>query len=176
MPVVRRTGASAFGKKMKLDLERFKARVTKTHQNLAKMIIRDLIVNSPQWSGELAMHWGIEFAGKSAPQAGTVDNPGWAARESVLPALFSPFQMGMEPAVSVAIAREFRKVPSITYKDTLVFINRMPYAQDVENGVGPNGRPIRVENQLSSYGGVAMVGYIDMKYSKLKGYKGAIAK
>ena len=82
--------------------------------------------------------------------------------------------MGSDPAVSMTVARELQKIKEIRYNSIVKFVNRMPYAEEVERGVGPSRKPIRDVNRLASYGGVAMIGYLDMKYSAKRMIKKSI--
>lgn len=160
--------------KMRKDIEKVKGTVTATHQNLVKTMFLDLVAHTPQWSGELAMHWGIEVHGSKSPAPYSIKNPAWEAREAANRLDPQPFQMGSDPAVSMTVARELQKIKEIRYNSIVKFVNRMPYAEEVERGVGPFGKPIRDVNRLASYGGVAMVGYLDMKYSAKRMIKKSI--
>ncbi len=174
--MIEKRGSRELIARMKKDIEKLKGSITRTHQNLVKTMFIDLVSKTPQWSGELALHWGIEVHGKKAPGAYSVKNPAWQQRERRIPQLQEPFQMGAEPAVTMTIARELPKIAEIRYNSIVKFVNNMPYAEAVESGEGPNGRPIRPENRLATYGGVAMVQYLDTKYGKLGQLKKAIVK
>lgn len=158
--------------RMRKDLDKVKLGVTKAHQNLVKAMFRDLVATTPQWSGELAMHWGIEVHGAKAPPAYSLHSA-YNAKSYTDRLAAIPYQMGSEPAVSATIARELVKIDQIRYNSIVKFVNNMPYAEDVQRGEGPNGKPIREENRLAAYGGVAMISYIDMKYKSLRTAKKA---
>lgn len=145
--------------------KKIRDQVTVTHQNLVKMMFRDLVAHTPQWSGELALHWGIEFHGYKAPPAYTVRNPAYDRIEKDVPYTEEPFRMGAEPAVTMTIARELQKVSQIRYNSIVTFTNRMPYAEDVEMGRTSTGRALRDVNRLGGYAGAAMIGYLKVKYS-----------
>jgi hypothetical protein len=75
--------------------------------------------------------------------------------------------------VSLALDRELDQLQYIRWNTKVSFVNRTPYASQVEEGLGPLdefGRQtyIREVNKLASYGGVAMLGYVEMKYSNLR--------
>lgn len=161
---------------MRKDLVGVKGQLTKTHQNLVRMMFRDLVVHTPQWSGELALHWTIEFHGYTAIPAYSLQNSAFNRRNTDRYGPIDPMRMGMEPAVSLVLSREFRKLQDIRYNSIVKFTNKMPYASNVENNEGPEGREIREVNRLASYGGVAMIGYIDSKYKNLRQIKKAIPK
>lgn len=166
-------GLRELAARIRKDLDKFQIGVTAGYRQVVKTMFTDLVAHTPQWSGELAMHWGIEVHGKKAPGAYTVQNPAWTRQSKALPQLVEPFQMGSEPAVSMTISRELRKIDEIRFNSIVKFVNNMPYAEAVERGEGPKGKPIRDVNQLASYGGVAMVQYLDAKYGKLKALRGA---
>lgn len=159
---------------MKKDVAKMKRGVQESHQKLVKAMFMDLVAHTPQWSGTLAMHWGIEVHGAKAPAAYTVHNPAWEKYDKGLPQLQQPFQMGAEPAVTITVARELQKIQQIKYNSKVKFVNNMPYAEAVERGQGPGKTVIRDVNRLASFGGVAMVQYLEMKYSNKQNIKRAI--
>lgn len=170
------TGSREMIAKLRKDLDKVKGSVTRTHQKLVFMMLRDVVATTPQWSGALAMHWGLEFHGMQAPSPYSMKNPGWAAQEQKIPQLQEPYKMGDDPAVTASLAKELAKVPLIRYNSIVKIVNRQPYAEAVSRGQGPGGKLIRDENKLASFGGVAMIAYIDAKYSSQKQWKKAITK
>lgn len=174
--MIKVTGSRELIGRMRKDLAKMKGNLTRSHQRLVMMMFRDLVAHTPQWSGDLAMHWGIEFHSNKAPGPYSVKNPGWARQEQKIPQLQEPFQMGQDPAVSIALAREFAKIPEIRYNSIVKFVNRQPYAEEVQRGVGPNGKPIRDVNRVASFGGVAMIAYIEAKYDNQRELKKALVK
>lgn len=151
------------------DIKEMKMSITKSHQKLVLTMFHDLVRHTPQWSGELALHWGIEVHGKKAPAMGSVRNRGWEQKSRQDFSKLVPYQMGDDPAVRTTVMRELPKISEIRYNSIVKFVNNMPYAEDVARGVGPEGRPIREVNKLAAYGGVAMINYLDMKYSRHNG-------
>lgn len=172
--MIDRKGSREMIASMRKDIEKLKGTVTASHQNLIREMFIDLVKHTPQWSGELALHWGIEFHGKTSPAPYSVQNPGWVRKEQRLKHKWmtpNPYKRGADPAVSITLERELAKIKDIRYNSIVRLVNRMPYAEEVERGVGPFGKPIRDVNRLASYGGVAMIGYIDTKYRKVKTLK-----
>jgi hypothetical protein len=164
-------GSQEFIKKLNREKMRIEHSVAETHRRIIKHIFTDLVTLTPQWSGNLASNWYIEFTGvKGAyrPVQGYV--PPW---EFDTTQSDPPFSRGMDPAVDVTLDRELAKLGKIRYNTKVTLKNYAPYAEDVEMGIGPpdefgNPRDIREVNILRSYGGVAMKGYIEMKYSNLR--------
>ena len=165
------TGTRELAQRLRKDIDKVKGSITKTHQNLVKMMFRDLVAHTPQWSGDLASHWAIEFHGKTAPAPFT-QGMGKVVKE--------PYKMGSEPTVSMTVARELAKIPEIRYNSIVSFVNKMPYAEMVQAGVGPYNpnigdyREIRDENKL--FGKVAMVAFIDAKYKNKRELNKSISK
>ena len=60
-------GTRELAQRVRKDIDRIKGSIAGTHQNLVRRMFRDLVAHTPQWSGELASHWAIEFLGKTAP-------------------------------------------------------------------------------------------------------------
>lgn len=176
MPKIELSGTRNLVQLMRKDITRLKGGVQKTHQNLVRNMLRDVVVNTPQWTGELAMHWGLEFHGGTAPsfttQFSSVSKNPWAAYKDG----WRPYMKGMEPAVSYALARENVKIADIKYNSKVSIVNKMPYASEVEEGRGPRGRGIRVVNQNAGYGKGMMIGYLQAKYSNRSEIRKAIAK
>lgn len=150
------TGKQTFKAKLKKAVPAIEANINSVHREVVRRIFTDLVLHSPQWSGNLALNWYIGSGGYR-PIAE------YSSYGSV-----EPYSMGSDPAVSMVLARETRKITALSYKQPVSIFNAAPYAAEVEAGQGPNGRPIREINKLEAYGGVAMVGYADMKYNQLK--------
>ncbi len=164
-------GSQEFIRRLKKERVNIERKVAETHRRVIKHIFEDLVRVTPQYSGNLVSNWYIEFTGNKASYR---QIPGY-----VEPHLFDftpdaqKYQMGMDPMVSTTIEREIAKLPKIRYNTKVTIVNKAPYAEDVEHAIGPddefgNPRPIREENILEAYGGVAMKGYIEMKYSNLR--------
>ena len=152
-------GFDSMAAKLKAGLKKIEDDLNKKHRTLGRKVFTDLVVNSPQWSGNLASNWYIT-SGSYKPIAG-YSSTEWYNQ--------NPYAKGDDPAVSMTLMREVPKLQSLTYKDKIVIGNRTPYASDIEAGIGPNGKMIRDDNKFSEYGGVAMLAYVDMKYKALTG-------
>ena len=169
MAVLQVKGTQAFMAKLRKDKARIEGKVARVHRNLIAGIFTDLVKNSPQWSGNLASQWQITYAGMPAVYNPIPDyylESSWGSLAGA-----NPYKMGDNPAVSATLARELAKLPLIKYNHKVVITNPTPYASDVEAGEGPNGTEIRKENHLESYGGVAMLGYVEHKYRDMRGLK-----
>ena len=164
-------GTRELAKRLRKDIDKIKGSIAGTHQNLVRRMFQDLVAHTPQWSGDLAAHWAIEFHGKKAPEPFT-QGLGRVVKE--------PYQMRSEPTVSRTLARELTKIPEIRYNSIVTFVNKMPYAEMVQAGVGPYNpkigdyREIRDENKL--FGKVAMVAYLDAKYQNKSEIRKALVK
>ena len=139
--------------------------ITDTKRRVVRHVLKDLVTNSPQWSGNLAQQWYVEFHGQKGHYQQIASYGEARTRDEA-------YSMGDDPAVSQTLAREYAKIDKIRWNSKIEIVNYAPYASDVEAGVGPDGLAIRPENQLASYGGVAMVGYVTMKYNNLRYLKG----
>lgn len=138
-------------------------RVAETKRNLTRDVFKDLVAGSPQWSGNLASNWFIEFhgmVGAYEPIEGYSEDA-WSRND--------PYKLGDDPAASNTLARELPKIAQIRWNTKIRIVNYAPYAKDVEAGQGPDGRDIRPENYR--YGQIAMVGYVTTKYGALRTLK-----
>lgn len=171
-------GSQELIKKLNRDKLRIQRSVTETHRRIVKHIFTDLVTLTPQWSGNLASNWYIEFHGiKGTYQEhpDKYDSDIWNYRQAI-GMLGEYHQRGDAAAVGEALRRELPKLSSIRWNSIVRIVNYTPYAEDVENNIGPDDgkggtRKIRGVNILESYGGVAMKGYIEMKYSNLNTLK-----
>ena len=137
--------------------------VTETKRRLVRDIFTDLVQGSPQWSGNLASNWYIEFHGNTAKYKKIRDYKvrDWRRKD--------PYHVGKDPAVTKTLNRELPKIADIRWNSKIQIVNYAPYAASVEMGVGPEGRKIRDVNY--KYGQIAMAGYVVAKYSQLRTLK-----
>lgn len=157
-------------RKAKVDMTN---KLAETHRRVVKHVFIDLVTYTPQWSGNLVSNWYITFTGVGAT---------YNERDNYLPPYMwdpkqdmqEPYQMGADPMVSSTIDRELQKLPRIRYNTVVTIVNKAPYAEDVENNIGPMGeydyapREIREVNLHPNYGKVAMKAYVETKYSNLR--------
>lgn len=161
--MLKMTGIEGMMAKLKRHELLVKGKIAETKRRLVTDIFTDLVKGSPQWSGNLASNWYIEFTGSKGsyrPVAGYSDN-NWQRDE--------PYQLGDDPAVTSTLDRELPKVSQIKWNTNVKLVNYAPYALEVEAGTGPDGKPIREENYR--YGQIAMVGYVSTKYNALRTLK-----
>jgi hypothetical protein len=138
-------------------------RVTFEYRNLLYNMFHDVVAGTPQWSGNLATNWGIEVAG--APGVRYREHPGYL---HTYYGRIAVQKMGNDPAVRETLDRELPKLNNLKWNSKVTFINRTPYAADVQAGVGPNGLPIRQVN-LDAAGQVIMLNGIKVKYQNQYG-------
>ena len=137
--------------------------VTETKRRLVRDIFTDLVQGSPQWSGNLASNWYIEFHGNTGGYKKIRDYRVRDWRRD------DPYYAGADPAVTKTLNRELPKTAGIRWNSKIQIVNYAPYAASVEMGVGPGGRPIRDVNY--KHGQIAMAGYVVAKYSQLRTLK-----
>ena len=177
-------GTQEFIKKLNREKMRIEHSVAETHRRVVKHIFTDLVTLTPQWSGNLASNWVIEYTthkGGYRRAADKLSNAEWNLAQ-MTGTLEPPFKRGDgvvnedNGTVSQAFDAQIEKIKGIRYNTAVRIVNYTPYAEEVENNVGPDDgkggrRSIREVNILKSYGGVAMKGYIEMKYSNLNTLK-----
>lgn len=157
--------------KLKKDMQFLPGQLQATHQRLVRDIFTDLVTNTPQYTGNLARNWTIEFTGvpgkpyQESVERRVIRTEGFKSYNADTIEVYSA---GDDPAVSMVLARELAKIPLIKYNTIVTMRNTTPYAEEVEANYGPNGHDIRPENIHPTYGKVAMVGYIEMKYKQLR--------
>lgn len=159
-----------------LQLER---KVTVQYRELLTHMFSDLIAVTPQWTGNLARNWQVQFTGVG--QARYIDRSDWMQSKYGRTAAY---KMGMDPAVSETLRRELPKLARVQYNTKVTFVNKTPYAEEVSRGLGPlvaDGRATMAkragkkkgqrynirEVNLGSAGDVLMLNYVKMKYNNL---------
>ena len=158
------SGADTFITKLRKDLAGLEYRLNLKYRTLIRHAFTGLVELTPQWSGTLATNWQISTSGSAAKiYKHTPTN--WRKQSPV-------YQRGDDPAVAMTLMREVQKLDAVTIRSKVVFTNPTPYASKVNMGIGPEKsegimRPIREENMWDVYGGVAMLGYLDVKYKQL---------
>jgi hypothetical protein len=166
-------GTQSFMAKLRKHEKFVEGQVQATHQRLVKDIFTDLVKNTPQYTGNLARGWTIEFTGVSgrpetqSPEKRDLTRLGFTKYKEEN----EVYHRGMDPAVSATLDYELRKIPLIKYNTKVTLKNPVNYAEEVEDSEGPDGHPIRPENIHPTYDKVAMVGYVEMKYSQLRTLK-----
>jgi hypothetical protein len=138
-------------------------RVTFEYRNLLYNIFHDVVAGTPQWSGNLATNWGIEILGSSKVRYR--EHPGYL---HTYYGRIAVQKMGNDPAVRETLDRELPKLNNLKWNSKVTFVNRTPYAEDVQAGVGPEGHRIRAVN-LDAAGQVIMLNGIKVKYQNQYG-------
>ena len=135
-------------------------KVTAIYRAVIAEIFIDIVKHTPQFSGNLTQNWQIEFTGYPGGYNRSPDYLGPQASANVAyhmadRRLGGARKMGDDPSVSETVDRELPVLGDVHWNTRVRIVNRTPYADDVQAGIGPNGRPIRDENL--HYGKVAMV-------------------
>lgn len=154
-------GVDSFIKKLRQQEVSLKTKVAIAKRKLIKDVFTDLVSGSPQWSGNLATNWYIEFSGTKGSYKPDANYKPDDYKSS------DRFIVGDDPAVTDTLNRELSKLPHIGWNTDVTIVNYTPYAEEVESGKGPGWKAIRKENL--KYGQIAMVGYVMTKYKSLRG-------
>lgn len=171
--MIKTSGSQTFMKRIRKDVANLEGRVTKIHRALVKSIFTDLVTFTPQWSGNAASNWYITFKGMPAKYneiEGYVPPYMWDSATQMT----EPYQLGMDPVVRDTVARESLLLNDIKWNTKVTIVNTTPYAEDLENNIGPMGendyepREIRDVNFHPNYGKVAMIAYVETKYRNLR--------
>lgn len=120
-------------------------------------IVKDIIVSSPQYSGNLAMNWCV---GIDSPDSTEIRSPLKGDESDWY--LSDPYSRGDDPAVTVATNSAMAALANLTFRKTAILTNNAPYAEDVENDIPPPGRSWRASNLID--GRPAMIAYAYEKY------------
>lgn len=156
-----------FMKKLDLTEARIKGRVTDTYRKLVTAVFVDIVKHTPQFTGNLAYGWEIVF-GPYTPTNPRLFSPG--ERDALVSQAyrgdFEPYERGDDPAVEMVLSRELDKLAALRYNSIVRIVNNVEYAEDVDQGRGPDGNAIRPENL--TYGKVFMTSYAAIKYNRMR--------
>jgi hypothetical protein len=156
MIAVDTSGVPAYVKWLEAEALRLRLEVRTVYRRWAVAIHAEIAELTPQWSGNLAANWAIDLnAATSSEQflgsAAKGFLGGFVAGEEL-------FSRGMEPAVSISLARgKSFGLPNLS--DSIYIHNPVEYADEVETDSGD--RPIRAINRIprTTTGQIAMVAY-----------------
>ena len=125
--------------------------VTKKYKTFVTKVFKDLVINTPQWSGHLAANWNVLLTNETEP--GTYP---WKIEPYSRPV----YQRGDPGAVNFALGRAQPKISKIRWNTKVGFANPVEYADEVQDNPGKL-RPVNLVE-----GKVAMARWIAQKYSR----------
>jgi hypothetical protein len=160
------SGIRAYVQWMRSEMRRVETEVRTVYRQWALTIHADIADLSPQWSGNLAANWVIEANGTSAAALYIAGAPGnQPYRDGGRGGQGPVYSRGMDPAVSVAIARA-KNLPLPALSDVLYIHNPVTYAGDIE--MDSTVPPVRAINRLprDESGKIAMVHHAAVKYDR----------
>lgn len=162
--MIRIKGLDDFKRKLNMDRLRLERRVTKAIQNLVWDVFTDLVVHTPQWSGNMAANWFIVLGSDPSPEPVPYNvGKSWPVTVDMLRNGFSPYKQGDAEAVNASMSREYSKVKRIRWNSKVRLVNPVDYADKVEGG--DSETPIREVNFTGNYRRVALETYINVKYN-----------
>lgn len=143
--------------------------VTHALRGFATTVFRELVENSPQWSGNLAANWNIGINAPSGDYNELVDKTGawYGHADQQHRGDFDPRVRGHAYAVGVAMGRNLPQLRAVGLRDTVHIGNNTGYLERVEDDESDSGKSpyIRPENKID--GVVALREYVQLKYSTL---------
>ena len=150
-------GIRQFNSELSLAMAALDLEITRSYVAWTKGIFRDLVMGSPQWSGDLASNWrygvgAVDYTYNELPNRAAA-NQMWSAADV--------YERGAEPAVSIGMAN-FESTRKPTWRDKVYISNSTPIAAEVE----AHTVKIRPENLL--YGQVAMIQFV-VEMERLRG-------
>ena len=156
------SGANAFADWLESEAYGLLTYVRAFFRSWALQIHADIAELTPQWTGNLAANWWLSVNGTPGSEVFLGDP---SVKRPEHGRAFTPYSRGMEPAVSISLARA-AQVPLPKVQDVLYIYNPVSYAQEIEDDTSdPRVRPV---NRLprAETGRVAMISYAYAKYSK----------
>lgn len=156
------SNAAVFSQQLAAAIAALDEQVTYEFRRWTHRIFYDLVVNTPQWSGDTAANWRYSIGSPSGAYQAILNKAlGW--QDKYKGGDFVPFQRGHHLAVEGAISRmEDGAQPQWT--DKVFFTNNTPIAPELETSPAW----VRPVNLLPGPAGVvAMVSYTVNKWKNL---------
>lgn len=135
--------------------------VTKAYQKFVGEVFEDLVMHTPQWSGNLAVNWQIRLTNdgpatavpwfKKGHTGGFMDNT------------FKSVQIGDGEAAMYAMEHAVDQISKMHWNTKVRFENPVDYAMQVNEGEGPEGKELRPQH-LPPFD--MMMYYVVAKYSR----------
>ena len=145
---------------LQAEKARLDKRVTKTYQEFVAQAFQDLLLHTPQYSGQMAASWHILLTNENAPS-----HVGWYKKGQTgrfYGGHYEPVEMGDGEAISEAWDRAEIKIGKIRWNTKVSFVNTDPLAPAVQaNLINPPVRPVNLVD-----GAVAMAAYVRHRYTQ----------
>lgn len=155
------SNAAAFSAQLAAAIAALDEQLNFAFQRWSYRIFYDLVVNTPQWSGDTASNWRFSIGSPSAEYHEIPDKSSmWPLPAEFKDASADPYHRGSYLAVSRALD-EAKNGPLPRWTDKVFFTNNTPIAPDLET----NSVYIRPVNLVG--GAVAMVSYTVNKWKNL---------
>ncbi len=160
---------SEFDTALDRALDALEREVTFAFRGFTVTVFRELVENSPQWSGNLAANWniGINAPSPEYSEMSTKTGSWYGHADQQHRGAFDPFVRGAPFAVGVALGRNLPKTRVIKFNDTVYLSNNTPYLHHVAADESDDGKSpyIRPENKID--GVVALGEYVKAKYETM---------
>lgn len=154
--MIRLSGVNKFREKT----EKQKARITQGAANyvrsVTKSILKDLVLNTPQWSGNTASNWAIQLNYGQNPSQ--IDRPveyDW--KDLINNAKFK----GDKAALAAAITNNAAALKSIRYNSIIKIVNLGNYADELATG---SELDLKLRKGNFIKGDVMAIKYVTAKY------------
>lgn len=144
---------NAFIKKSEAAKAKLRLKAAAYIKRRVKMILKDALTVSPQWSGNYALNWTVSLKDETAPYDPTfkVDDY-WK---------ITPKQKGDKEAITMAMTREQVNIDRIKWNSKISIKNVAPVAEEIEAG------RVRLRPVNTIPMGLGVVSYLNTKYKVL---------
>ena len=154
------TGLRQFNATLQAEKARLERRVTKAYRDYVAKVFKDLLMHTPQYSGQLAASWQILITNETAPARPSWYKKGHTGR--FYGERYAPGQMGDGEAVHAAWENAEAKIPRIFWNTSVTFVNSDPHAAAIQaDALIPHVRPVNLVN-----GVVAMAAFVQQRHSR----------
>lgn len=160
-------GLRSFQRSIQATKARAEGKATLRYRQFVQRVFTDLVMHTPQWSGNLAANWQIRLTND-----GPAPLQGWYKKGHTggfKDRTYEQVQLGDGEAPFAAIERAAPQIDRIFWNTRVSFENPVAYAQQVAEGQGPKSPRTGQELPLRPMhvpAAAMMTHYIVAKYSR----------
>lgn len=134
-------GLRSWQRSIQAEKARKIGQLTKQYQAFVVKVFEDLVLHTPQWSGNLAANWQVRLTND-----GPATHQNWYKKGHTggfQDHTYQPVQVGDGEAPYTAIERAAAQIEKMHWNTKVRFENPERYAELVSSGVGPHGKELR---------------------------------
>lgn len=137
-------GLSGFTRSVQGVKARAEGQITKKYKAFVTEVFEDLVMRTPQWSGNLAANWQVRLTNEGPASKHSWYKKGHTGGFS--DDTYNSVKLGDGEAPMAAIQAAIPQINKIRWNSRVRIENPVAYADLVSDGLGPRGRELRPEH------------------------------